>query len=54
MRYIWLCIEYEEYDCSQCAPEDPDLMSGTESDKFFRHKIVTRFVHSSQQVEYGC
>lgn len=23
VRYIWLCIELEEYDCSKCAPSNP-------------------------------
>ena len=34
VRYIWLCIELEEYDCSRCAPDDNDLISATENDNF--------------------
>ncbi|PVH74316.1 hypothetical protein DL98DRAFT_604817 [Cadophora sp. DSE1049] len=24
VRYIWLCLELPEYDCSECEPQDPD------------------------------
>lgn len=23
VRYLWLCLELEAYDCTQCAPEHP-------------------------------
>ncbi|KAL7944683.1 hypothetical protein V8C42DRAFT_358365 [Trichoderma barbatum] len=24
VRYIWLCLELQEYDCSECSPEGPE------------------------------
>lgn len=25
VRYLWFCLELEEYDCTLCAPENPDI-----------------------------
>jgi hypothetical protein len=25
VRYIWLCLELQEYNCTKCAPEDEDM-----------------------------
>ncbi|TGO72573.1 hypothetical protein BELL_0440g00090 [Botrytis elliptica] len=27
VRYIWLCLELQEYDCTECDPQDPELWS---------------------------
>lgn len=26
VRYIWLCLELQEYDCTECDPQDRDLL----------------------------
>ncbi|KAL2066345.1 hypothetical protein VTL71DRAFT_2416 [Oculimacula yallundae] len=33
VRYIWLCLELQEYDCTGCEPKDPELwgLSHTEN-----------------------
>ncbi|KAI0126516.1 hypothetical protein BJ170DRAFT_409411 [Xylariales sp. AK1849] len=25
VRYIWLCLEHQEYGCTECEPHDPEL-----------------------------
>ena len=25
VRYIWLCLELQEYNCTECEPQDPEL-----------------------------
>ncbi|PQE16276.1 Oxoglutarate iron-dependent oxygenase protein [Rutstroemia sp. NJR-2017a WRK4] len=34
VRYIWLCLELQEYDCTECEPqmEDPDLLRLSDAD----------------------
>lgn len=27
VRYIWLCLELQEYNCTGCEPQDPELWS---------------------------
>lgn len=32
VRYIWFCLELEEYDCTGCTPRDPELWDLSEMD----------------------
>lgn len=40
VRYIWFCLELREYDCAQCAPEDPDMWGVSNMDNIM---ITTAF-----------
>ncbi|RFU75819.1 hypothetical protein TARUN_6420 [Trichoderma arundinaceum] len=42
VRYIWLCLELEEYDCTECAPEDPNMLGFSNTDNTM---ITTAFQH---------
>lgn len=32
VRYIWLCLELQEYDCTLCAPHEPERMGISNTD----------------------
>ena len=32
VRYIWLCLELQEYDCAGCAPPDPESWGLSKAD----------------------
>lgn len=42
VRYIWLCLELQEYDCTECAPKDPKLLGLSKTDNIM---ITTAFEH---------
>lgn len=41
VRYVWLCLEPQEYDCAQCAPEDPEMLGVSNTDNIL---ITTAFL----------
>ncbi|KAM4054386.1 hypothetical protein HRG_014879 [Hirsutella rhossiliensis] len=38
--YIWLCLELQEYDCTECAPQDPAVWGVSNKDNIL---ITTAF-----------
>jgi len=40
VRYVWLCLELQEYDCTKCAPEDPEIWGVSNTDNIL---ITTAF-----------
>jgi hypothetical protein len=41
VRYVWLCLELEEYDCTKCAPKALDMMALSNTDNIL---ITTAFL----------
>ncbi|KIN03080.1 hypothetical protein OIDMADRAFT_52887 [Oidiodendron maius Zn] len=31
VRYVWLCLELQEYDCTECAPKRQEPISDTDN-----------------------
>jgi hypothetical protein len=40
VRYIWFCLELQEYNCTECEPHDPDLIGLSNADNVL---ITTAF-----------
>lgn len=41
VRYIWLCLELQEYDCTKCAPRDVEMWRLSRTDNIL---ITTAFL----------
>ena len=41
VSYIWLCLELQEYNCTECEPQDPDLWGLSNADNTL---ITTAFL----------
>ncbi|KAI0010556.1 hypothetical protein F4779DRAFT_627122 [Xylariaceae sp. FL0662B] len=43
VRYIWLCLELQEYDCTECAPRDQEAWGVSNTDNILVTTVLQDF-----------